>query len=364
MDKKKQVLWLSWHPSHYNDYLFQELSRIYNVNFEAVFLRKVLPSHPWGKDSAYQFKKRYLKTVWFPDIVFFIEVLLQRKFFVIAGWNNINMLLGIVVLSFLNKKFAIWSDTPNLEIRRSWIKKQTRNLFLKWLFRKVHIVLTTGEPGKRAFVEMGCPEAKVVNFPFATDLDFFKPIDEVKATNGEVIFLMSGRIDWKDKGQDKALYALKSLLQKGYTCKLRIAGTGPDMDKTVGLIKKLKLEDYVELVGWLELEELPGFYTSGQVFLHPSSFDPYPNSVLEALACGTPVIASEKAGSAADRILDWKNGFLLHNTDNSVLSDIMQRFLDTPSLIARMSAMARDIATKHGVQNNVTSIKEIINALP
>ena len=71
----------------------------------------------------------------------------------------------------------------------------------------------------------------------------------------------------------------------------------------------------VKLLGWIDYRDLPSFYNSGHLFLHPSRFDPFPNAVLEAMSCGLPVLGSDQAGSVIERVIDNENGLIFQSED-------------------------------------------------
>jgi len=81
-------------------------------------------------------------------------------------------------------------------------------------------------------------------------------------------------------------------------------GKGWDFETIYQAIEHYDLDKWVQLPGYLPIEELPLWYNSAEVFLYPSVFEGFGIPVLEAMACGTPVIVSdasslpEVAGSA------------------------------------------------------------------
>ena len=125
------------------------------------------------------------------------------------------------------------------------------------------------------------------------------------------------------------------------------------------------MKNEVELLGWKEAEDLPSLYNSCDFFIHPSYFDPYPNAVLEAMACGNIVIASNTAGSALDRIIDNENGFIFNSGDFDSLYEklnyvikLEQNDIQSINKEARITAESWDFNYNINVLKNITSIHE------
>ncbi|MFT4517663.1 MAG: glycosyltransferase involved in cell wall biosynthesis [Halioglobus sp.] len=77
---------------------------------------------------------------------------------------------------------------------------------------------------------------------------------------------------------------------------LKIAGSGPQREELEDLARQLGVEDNVDFLGRLERDEIVSLYHSAHAALNPTRVDNMPNSVLEALACGLPVISTNVGG--------------------------------------------------------------------
>ena len=88
--------------------------------------------------------------------------------------------------------------------------------------------------------------------------------------------------------------------------KLLLVGDGP----LKGDVEKRLATDPKRLVapGYAKYSELPLYYAISDLFVHPARSEPYGVSVQEALACGLPVIVSDKVGAAADFLEPGRNG--------------------------------------------------------
>lgn len=114
----------------------------------------------------------------------------------------------------------------------------------------------------------------------------FKPVFKLIITrNLEAIY-----------GIDTAIKAAAIVKQQVPEFVLEIAGSGPQQKELEELVEVLELQQQVRFVGRLDAEEIVEFYQSADIMLNPTTVDNMPNSVLEALACGVPVITTDVGG--------------------------------------------------------------------
>jgi glycosyltransferase involved in cell wall biosynthesis len=355
------IFWLNWHPTHYNEYLFQEIDKSEEFSLSVFYLKSMLNSHPWENKQRYNYSRSVFTRSYALKRSYYRHVFFSKGLFVIAGWNNINFLLSILILSFLSKPYVVWSDTPNVMKKRKGASKFIRKALLQFIFKYSKGILATGNIGVENFKQMGAPEHKINCFPFATDVNYFSPKQRVTQID-KIVFLMSGRLDIASKCQDLAIKSVAELMKENIEVHLHIAGVGVDEDRLRLLVKELNLENQVEFMGWLQFDDLQKFYQSGDYFIHPSVFDPYPNAVLEAMATGLPVIGSNLAGSAKDRVIDGINGYIF---ESGSLEDLV---LKMKSILIygtknQMSNNARKTATKNSVQENINTLKKICDEI-
>ena len=186
-----------------------------------------------------------------------------------------------------------------------------------------------------------CPPRKIHVIYEGIDADF-RPaptpdVDHVRATYGlqRPYLFMMGTLEPR-KNHATALHALARLKAAGYPHQLVMAGgSGWLFEPVTALVEKLGLSDDVIFTGYVPQPHLPALYTGADCVLMPSLYEGFGFPVLEAMACGTPVVCSnasslpEVAGDAA---------LLVAPTDDEALAANVQRILDDPALAAVLSA--------------------------
>jgi glycosyltransferase involved in cell wall biosynthesis len=147
-----------------------------------------------------------------------------------------------------------------------------------------------------------------------------------------------------NKGLDVVLQALARLRDDGVAVRLKIAGDGPIKDELVHLATALGLNHQVEFCGWMTPA---GDYLRGlDLFLCPSRVEPFGLVVIESMAAGVPVVASDIDGPRQS-LHEGRFGYLCAREDPAAMADaIKQAIADWPGTLAKAHG-ARDFALSH-----------------
>jgi len=122
-----------------------------------------------------------------------------------------------------------------------------------------------------------------------------------------------GRLS-KEKGIINFIQSLPILLQRLPELQVIIGGNGAQYQYLMTYINENNLTDHVKIIGWVPHEDLPKYLNGLRLVVIPSYTEGLPNIMLEAMACGTPVLATP-VGAIPDVIQDGITGFIM--TDNS-----------------------------------------------
>jgi alpha-1,3-rhamnosyl/mannosyltransferase len=99
-------------------------------------------------------------------------------------------------------------------------------------------------------------------------------------------------------------------------------------------VREAGVADSVRLVGFVPEHEIPLWYNAADLFVYPSEYEGFGLPALEALACGTPVVASNR--SSLPEVVG-QAGVLVDPTDTGAMADGMQRVLEDERLQSHLS---------------------------
>jgi glycosyltransferase involved in cell wall biosynthesis len=148
------------------------------------------------------------------------------------------------------------------------------------------------------------------------------------------LLAFAGRIT-KQKALGVALDALARV--EGVT--LVVAGDGPDLPELRREVSELGLDGRVRFVGPLDRDGVLTLFRAADASLLSSSWENFPHTVVEALAVGTPVIAT-KVGGVPELVREGENGLLVAAGDREGLAAAIRRIVDDPALRERLAAEA------------------------
>jgi glycosyltransferase involved in cell wall biosynthesis len=157
-----------------------------------------------------------------------------------------------------------------------------------------------------------------------------KKIDERKSLVGYV-----GRLS-EEKGILDFAEAIPLILKKNNRVHFAICGEGNLADRINKFVKSNSLEAQVKLTKWVSHDDVPLYLNELKLMVLPSLTEGLPNILLEAMACGTPVLATS-VGAIPDIIKDDENGFLLNSNDPQHIADKIVELLRKPELLEKVS---------------------------
>ncbi len=196
--------------------------------------------------------------------------------------------------------------------------------------------------------ELGVDPGRVHVVPNGVDADRFDlPDADARALRfrqrhgleGRPIFVTVARL-MPHKGIDVGIAALPALRRRVPTATYVVVGSGPDQPRLEALARDLGVADHVRLLGRCSDEEVVDALLAADAFALLSREDP-PNVegfglvLLEAGACGTPVVGA-RSGGIPDAIADGDSGLLVPADDPEASADALARLLSDPALARRM----------------------------
>jgi D-inositol-3-phosphate glycosyltransferase len=222
----------------------------------------------------------------------------------------------------------------------------------------------------------GAEPNKIDVVPPGVDLDRFKPLDQRQARRrigippDDRMILFVGRIQ-PLKGIDTLIRALALAKHREpeltQNICVSIIGGDPNPDSEVeqreverlnALRAELDIKDVVTFLGAKDQDSLVYYYAAAETVVMPSHYESFGMVALEAMACGTPVIASD-VGGLSFSIEDGFNGFLVPGRDPTALANKIILLLKYPDLRDQLSDQARTWVKRYSWVNIADEIEEV-----
>lgn len=238
------------------------------------------------------------------------------------------------------------------------LRLENESKILQWADR-----LIAATPAEEAQLQwlLQADVKKIEVIPPGVDLATFHPIpmSEAKEKIGvpptDMMLLFVGRIE-PLKGVDTLLRAMKLLRDRRvmppHLCLSIIGGSSnpsqddAEMQRLRALRQELGIGDVVAFLGARNQDTLNYYYASAHAVIMPSHYESFGMVALEAMACGTPVIASE-VGGLAFLVKDGETGFTIPDRDPEMLCDQLQKIINDAKLRQRLGSQAADYAKSY-----------------
>jgi len=242
------------------------------------------------------------------------------------------------------------------------------------------IAATEAEQSQLEFLYKA-PSQKLTIIPPGVDVDHFYciPPDESKAVidlcSDCRMFLFVGRIE-PLKGVDTLIKAIAILKGKGLMTQkpysLSIIGGDPDasmlemnaeMARLQRLCHDLSLDELIVFLGKRNQDSLPYYYSAAEAVIVPSHYESFGMVALEAMACGTPVVASQ-VGGLAFLVQDGITGFVVPDGNPEILADRLTRLILEPNLSEKLGQQAAAYAQDYAWPKIAARILQLYQMIP
>ena len=181
-----------------------------------------------------------------------------------------------------------------------------------------------------------------------------KPLNERENLIGYVARLS------REKGTLNFLEAIPEVLETREGTTLLIGGDGPLRPQVEEYVNKS--DDKVKYVGWIPHDELPEYLNRLRLLVVPSYTEGLPNNMLEAMACGTPILATP-VGAIPDIIKDGRTGFIMENNSPECIAKNIIRAISHPGL-EQIARNARALVEREFTRETaVERYKKILDSL-
>ncbi len=210
-------------------------------------------------------------------------------------------------------------------------RRPRTRLRIAWALARCARVLVVSRALGERVAELGVDPARIVHVPNGIDRDRFTPGDAAVARRRLGIegarrcVVCVGRLS-PEKGIDVLVDAFARLAPGADDACLYVVGDGPSRGDLEARIARAGLGDRVRLVGTRPHDEIPDWMRAADVVVLPSRTEGHPNVVLEALACGRPVVATATGG--VPEMIDDARGRLVPVEDADAMARAVAEVLD------------------------------------
>lgn len=327
-------------PITYQKTLCQALSDSFKGAFVAWFAEKYEPPVPRLHED---FKQRFISDVGYTTL--YRELRSDPQAIVIlGGWSSVFAHQTLLITRLLRVPVFIWTDHPHPR-ERNWAFDRARKGYLRNLSRCVAGFLACGKPTAQHLESLGIAPEKITNFPYWVAVPpVWSPPKRCEENQDEQplrLIAIGRQVPVKAFQVAIEAVALANKKASQRLATLELVGDGPEREKLEALVKSMKIADAVKFSGWLENDQVSKRLSDSDALMITSKFDAYGVVVLEALANGRPVLASDRVMAALDRD-DGKGAILFHPAgDPEPLAQQIMNLAENRSLLEASSAAAR-----------------------
>ncbi len=252
--------------------------------------------------------------------------------------------LGVPIVATIHHPITV-DLAASLSESETWLRRLRWTMFYSFLTmqsivskrmaRVIAVSKTSAEDTIRAF-KLREDRVRIVHN--GIDTGIFRRLDHVEKEPNSLVIV--GKTEDKKKGVPFLLEAV-SLLKDDVDVKVSVVGMqGPDDGYRTKLVQQLGIGDRVTFTGHIGADELARLYSSAEIAVTASLYEGFGLPAAEAMACGTPVIAT-RAGALPEIVGEYGTGVLIPPADPPALAAAIKRLLADQPLRQRMGEAAR-----------------------
>jgi glycosyltransferase involved in cell wall biosynthesis len=283
------------------------------------------------------------------------------------GWGTVTSLLGMVACRLARVPFFLFSDS-SFTPAEDGPARRLRARLLRALFARTCGFLISGELNGRYYQHYGADSARFSLLPWAIDNERFEAGCRFAPGEREA---MRARLGIRDD-QMAVVFSGKLLPAKGPMTLLQAAERAKSRDRIAIVFlgqgeQREVLEAYARehgvhahFPGFVNQSELPKHYAMGDAFVLPSFGDARATVINEAMACGLPVVLTDRCGPIGDIAREGDNAFVFPAGNDAALAAILDRLFEEPALRRRMGQRSREILSRWDYRRGVEGVNEAL----
>jgi glycosyltransferase involved in cell wall biosynthesis len=285
------------------------------------------------------------------------------------GWGSISALLGIAACRLSRIPFFIFGDS-SFPPPEETVRARLRAGLMRALFALPTGFMTCGKLNADYYVHYGVDPKTFFLLPWAIDNERFAAASAMTAEERQEL---RARYDI-DGDAVVLLFSAKLVARKDPMTLLRAYEMMKTRDRAVvafmgdGVLRE-PLETYarehglsrgVRFTGFINQREIPRHYAMSDVFVLPSLYEPRGTVINEAMACGLPVVVTDRCGPIGDIVQDGDNAFVYPAGDATALAAALDQVVAGNALRARMGERSRAIIAGWSHARGVEGVLEML----
>jgi glycosyltransferase involved in cell wall biosynthesis len=282
-----------------------------------------------------------------------------------AHWVVPTGFLAAIAGSLL--KMPVIVHARGTDVHTYAVRNPLMRLVTGWTLRRARALIATSHEIKNAIAEsFQIPAARIHVIPTGINPELFSP--QRKGRTGpssraaaQINLIYIGGL-YPPKGIEYLLKAVNPIFRQNDSLHLTLVGEGPLKMDILKWIQHQGLQTRISLAGSLPHDQIPLKLRRSHIFILPSLREGTPNSLLEAMACGIPSIAT-RVGHIASIIDDGKDGLLVNPGSSDELKAKITLLLDDPALYRRIAKTCRNKALRYSQSESLKRIIGLYNEL-
>ena len=282
------------------------------------------------------------------------------------GWGTITSLLGIAACRATETPFLLYGDSSFPPAEDSW-RSRVRARFVRHLFSLASGFMTSGSLNAAYYEHYGADPRRFFLLPWAIDNERFFVAsrfapgerDAMRAkfdiTADKVAFVFSAKL--VARKDPMTLLRAVARMQHAPRAVVVFLGHGELRDPLEELARDHRLD--VRFAGFINQADLPKHYAMCDVFVLPSIYEPRGAVVNEAMACGLPVVVTDRCGSIGDIVREGENALVYPAGDDGALARALDALMDD-GLRAGMGRRSSEIIASWDYARGVEGVKEAL----
>lgn len=285
------------------------------------------------------------------------------------GWGTVTSLLGIAACRASDTPFLLYGDSSFPPSRDS-VPARVHDTFLRGIFALASGFMVSGVLNAVFYEHYGADRRRFFLLPWAIDNDRFIEASRFAAGErdamrarfgiapGKIAFVFSAKL----VARKDPMTLLRAIPHMQHAARAVVVFLGDG--ELRGALEELTREHGLDVrfAGFVNQSDLPRHYAMCDVFVLPSIYEPRGAVINEAMACGLPVVVTDRCGSLGDIVLEGENAFVYPAGDERALARALDALMDD-ALRERMGKRSAEIIATWDYDRGVEGVREALTFL-